>query len=73
VGKDNPCRRNHLRKRPESKVIFQDRRIGRMERKDCGSRKRKRISTLIVVRVVMGLRSVGNFIQIYVRSRTRKM
>jgi hypothetical protein len=73
IGRDNPCRRIHPRRRKESKVIFQNRRIGRMTRKDCGSRIGTRIFSLIVVGVVMILRSVGHYIHNFIQKRTRNM
>jgi hypothetical protein len=66
VGKENPSRRSHLRKRLEAKVIFQDKRIGKVARKDCGSKKGEITFSLIVVRVEIILRSVGHFIHSFV-------
>jgi hypothetical protein len=73
VREYNSCKKNHSRRRLEEKVIFQDRRIGKVERKDCGSEMGTRISTLVMVRVDIRLRSVGKFIDTCVQRRTRKM
>ena len=72
VGRDNPCRGSHPRRRQEAKVIFQ-RRIERMKRKDCGSKIGIRTTALIVVGVDIGLRSVGHYIYNFIQSITRKM
>jgi hypothetical protein len=72
VGRENPCRGSHPRRRRDAKVIFQ-RRIGRMKIKDCGSRTRTIIFSLIVVRVVIGLKIFGHFIHNFVQIKTGKM
>jgi hypothetical protein len=52
VGRDNPSRESHPRKRQEAKVIFR-RRIKRMTRRDCGSRRGTNTFALIVLSVVI--------------------
>jgi hypothetical protein len=44
-----------------------------MKRKDCGSKIGIRTFALIVVRVEIGLRSVGHYIYNFIQSITRKM
>jgi hypothetical protein len=74
VGRDNPCRGSHPRRRQEAKVIFQDKKIGRKTRMDCDSRIGTNTCALnIVVRVVIILRRVGHYIYNFIQGRTKKM
>jgi hypothetical protein len=51
VEEDNPCKKNHPRRRLKEKFISQNKRKGGMTRRDHGSKIGTRYYALIVVRV----------------------